>query len=71
MDFLKGLDNSLQTVMIFGHNNAFTNVANYLGSKTIDNVPTTGLVQLAFDTDSWAALAGGTTVRLIFPKQLK
>jgi phosphohistidine phosphatase len=71
MEFVKGLDNSLQTVMIFGHNNAFTNVANYLGSKAIDNVPTTGLVQLSFDTDSWAALAGGTTVRLIFPKQLK
>ncbi len=71
MDFVKGLDDSLQSVMIFGHNNAFTNVANYFGNKTIDNVPTTGLVHLTFKTDSWAGLTDGTTARQIFPKQLK
>lgn len=71
MDFVKGLDDSLQSVMIFGHNNAFTNVANFFGDKTIDNVPTTGLVHLTFETDSWAGLSSGTTARLIFPKQLK
>lgn len=71
MDFVKGLDDSLQNVMIFGHNNAFTNVANYLGNKEIDNVPTTGLVHLTFETDTWAGLSGGTTTRLIFPKELK
>jgi phosphohistidine phosphatase len=57
--------------MVFGHNNAFTNVVNHWGNKTIDNVPTTGLVQLSFKTDSWASVDGGTTESVIFPKQLK
>lgn len=71
IQFVKALDNSLNTVMIFGHNNAFTNVVNHWGSKSIDNVPTTGLVRLNFKTDSWDSVEGGTTESVIFPKQLK
>jgi phosphohistidine phosphatase len=71
MNFVQGLDNDLNTVLIFGHNNAFTDVANELGSKAINNVPTTGLVHLKFDTDSWTEIDKGTTVRTLFPKQLK
>jgi phosphohistidine phosphatase len=71
VQFVKGLDSSLNAVMVFGHNNAFTNVVNHWGNKTIDNVPTTGLVQLSFKTDSWASVDGGTTESVIFPKQLK
>lgn len=69
--FVRQLDNSLNRVMIFGHNNAFTNVANMWGNKHIDNVPTTGLVHLKFETNSWAALSSGETARLIFPKDLR
>ncbi len=69
--FVQQLDDSLDTVMIFGHNYAFTNVVNQWGSKEIDNVPTTGLVHLQFSTDSWASVSSGTTSRVIFPKQLK
>ncbi len=71
MQFVRGLDDSLDTVMIFGHNYAFTNVVNSWGDKAIDNVPTTGLVHLKFATDSWASVSEGTTARLIFPKMLK
>ncbi len=71
MTFVRGLADDLDTVLIFGHNNAFTEVANDWGSQSIENVPTSGLVHLNFDTDSWNALDKGTTVQTIFPKHLK
>jgi phosphohistidine phosphatase len=69
--FIKGLDNDKDTVIIFGHNEAFTHIANSLGNMYIDNVPTSGLVQLKFDTNNWGTVAKGTTVQTLFPKHLK
>tara|TARA_R110000851_G_scaffold8690_1_gene33432 strand:- start:3171 stop:3653 length:483 start_codon:yes stop_codon:yes gene_type:complete len=68
--FLKGLNNDQDTVIIFGHNEAFTHIANSLGNMYIDNVPTSGLVQLKFDTNDWSAVTKGITVQTLFPKQL-
>src|SRR5690606_10632429 len=69
--FIKALNNDKDTVIIFGHNEAFTHIANSLGNMYIDNVPTGGLVQLKFDTNDWSAVTKGTTVRTLFPTQLK
>ena len=69
--FVQGLDNSLDCVLIFGHNHAFTEVANDWGSKAISNVPTSGLVHLKFDIDKWRDIEKGITSKTIFPKQLK
>jgi phosphohistidine phosphatase len=69
--FIKGLDNDKDTVIIFGHNEAFTHIANSLGNMYIDNVPTSGLVQLKFDTNDWGTIAKGITVQTLFPKHLK
>ena len=71
LEFVKNLDDSLDTVMIFGHNHAFTHLANALGNIYIDNVPTSGLVHLTFDTNNWSTLEKGTTINTIFPKHLK
>ena len=71
LEFVKNLDDSLDTVMIFGHNHAFTHLANALGNIYIDNVPTSGLVHLTFDTNNWRTLEKGTTINTIFPKHLK
>lgn len=71
MRFVLSLPNHLNTVMIFGHNYAFTDVANTLGDTSIDNVPTTGLVHLRFDTDTWQTVNKGVTVQTIFPKALR
>lgn len=68
--FLRGLQTGLETVMVFGHNHAFTHLANALGSKQIDNVPTSGLVHLRFDVSHWGDLQKGKTLHTIFPKQL-
>ena len=49
--FLKNLDNSINSVMIFGHNHAFTSICNIFGDIFIDNLPTSGLVTIDFDVD--------------------
>ncbi len=68
--FVRDLDNSHNTVMIFGHNYAFTNVVNKWGSRPIENVPTAGLVQLDFRVNEWKSIKEGLTVQTLFPKQL-
>lgn len=70
-DFVHGLDDDLNKVIIFGHNYAFTNIANQWGSVSIENVPTAGLVQISFSTDSWQDIQSGTTDHVLFPKQLR
>lgn len=69
--FVRDLADDFDTVMIFGHNEAFTNVANSLGNSYIDSVPTTGLVQISFEVKHWASVTKGTTTQTIFPKDLK
>lgn len=71
LQFVKDLDNKLKTVVIFGHNHAFTYIANSFGNSYIENVSTSGLVHLAFDVDDWISIEKGVTVRTIFPKQLR
>ena len=53
LEVVKGWDDSLNVVMLFGHNPGFTDLANHLGSEFIENVPTCGIVELTFKIDSW------------------
>jgi len=69
--FVEQLDNSLGTVAIFGHNYAFTSLANAWGDQYIENVPTAGLVHITFGVDDWSKISKGTTKQMIFPKELK
>ena len=68
---VKNLDDSYTTVMIVGHNHAFTSVANMLGNKYIENVPTCGFVAIQFKEPNWKAISTGTTIQTIFPRDLK
>lgn len=69
--FLKSLSDDVNNVMIFGHNHAFTSISNIFGNVYIDNVPTSGLVVIRFNTDSWSSIKNGTTELTIFPRDLK
>ena len=71
LHFVKSLDDSINSAAIFGHNYAFTNIANQLGSMHIDNIPTSGLVQIKFPVDSWSDLEMGTTELILFPKEIR
>ncbi|MEM9649601.1 MAG: histidine phosphatase family protein [Bacteroidota bacterium] len=69
--FVKSLDDNLKTIMLFGHNYAFTTLANTWGDEYIDNVPTSGLVHIKFDVQQWGEIAKGSSETVIFPKHLK
>lgn len=68
---IKSCSDNINTLMIFGHNHAFTAIANTFGDKYIDNVPTAGLVILELDIDNWNHLKPGVTKKTIFPSDLK
>lgn len=70
-NFIRNLDDKYETVMIFGHNHAFTAVSNDFGDTYIDNVPTCGLVMLQFKVDFWKNIDKGHTKMTMFPKDLK
>ena len=71
INFIKKLPNTIDSAMIFGHNHAFTSIANIFGDRFIDNLPTSGLVKLNFDIDNWQDFKQGTTELVIIPKELK
>lgn len=71
LGFIRSLHNGLDHVLLFGHNHAFTSLVNTLGDTYISNVPTAGLVRIVFKTDDWSTINKGTTLKTIFPKELK
>ena len=44
----------IKSLMIFGHNPTFTDLANLFVNHEIANIPTTGIVGLSFDTNTWS-----------------
>ena len=68
---IKSLNDDHNTLMIFGHNHAFTSIANMFGDIYIDNLPTSGFVAIEFNVNSWAEISAGKTIKTVFPKQLK
>ncbi len=69
--FLKGLPEELSTVLLFGHNYAFTNLVNTLGNVYLENLPTSGMAILKFDSEQWTGIQQGKTKELVFPKELR
>jgi len=69
--FVKSLSDEIDDVMIFGHNHAFTSIANIFGDTYIDNLPTSGLVRLNFEINKWEDLEKGRTEYIIVPKELR
>lgn len=49
----------VNSLMLFGHNPGFTWFCNLLSDAELDNIPTTGAVQLSFPVDSWADIGPG------------
>jgi len=64
-------DAEIDTLMIFGHNPATTNLVNKLGDSHVDNIPTTGLTVIEFDSESWENIENGKITLSLFPKNLR
>ena len=64
--------NKYQTILVFGHNPAFTMIVNmFKGGSHIDNVPTCGIIKVEANIDNWKDLTAknGTVTAFHFPKQ--
>ncbi len=71
LNVLRSQSRELESIMIFGHNYAFTSIANNLGDRYIENLPTSGLVRIELDIDDWKDLKKGRTSLTLFPRDLK
>lgn len=63
------LDDHIGTLMIFGHNPGWTDLANFLSGADIYNIPTCGVVEIDFDFDSWKMIGSskGKLVKFDYP----
>ena len=73
LDVVNRLDDSLDTVMLVGHNPGFTYLAEYLTGAEVGNIPTCGVVQMHAEVNSWAEISARTLVLdwLETPKKLE
>ena len=69
LEFVRCLDDAIDTVMTFGHNNACTSLAHSLSDFTGDNIPTAGAVLFRFDVSLWSEITKANT-EYFFPKTI-
>jgi len=68
---IKSCDDSVDCLVVFGHNEAITDFVNKFGDIFIDNVTTSGFVTITFDTNEWKNIQKGKTTKIIFPRDLR
>ena len=75
MKIIYALPDTVEKVMVVGHNPAFTNLVNLFldWGHQIDNLPTSGVAAIRFETDKWDELdlAEQQVEFLITPKMVK
>jgi phosphohistidine phosphatase len=66
------LPDTATTVLMFGHNPTFTEVANCFTDDWIANVPTCGIVRIESDADTWRSTYEANTrvTACFFPKEV-
>ena len=72
LEIIGKVKNSVQSLMIVGHNPTQTILTNYLTDAMIDNVPTCGVVVIEFPlAASWEEISGsaGNMKHFFYPKQ--
>ena len=70
LDVILELDDTLERVMVFGHNPEMTELAHRLSSKITD-MPTCAVAEFTFDAKSWSNVGTDkpATVALDYPKR--
>ncbi len=63
---INGFNDGANTVIMFGHNPGFTDLANELAEADIYNIPTAGMVLISFPFDSWEMVSKGTGEMVFF-----
>jgi phosphohistidine phosphatase len=71
-ELVKNQDDGNQTIMLFGHNPDFNDLADILLKQNpVYNIPTTGIYCIKFDVDSWEKVqqGNGEAVFFDYPKR--
>ena len=67
--FLKAaslVDETCESAMLVGHNPAITDFVNSMAESYIDNIPTSGLVELNLPIENWADIQLGEAIMVNF-----
>ena len=72
VDVLKDHDDILQHIMLVGHNPGLTDLANLIAKANIDNIPTSGVVMIDLNVDSWSKITKGCgkVTKFDYPKKI-
>lgn len=57
MKLIAQTGDDVNSIMIFGHNPGFTSIVNHLAKTRIENLPTSGVVTLIFETGTWKSIS--------------
>ena len=70
---IKNHPKKYNSVLVIAHNPGLTNLINSLTNINLDNLPTTGIVQIDFNCDSWEniSIVNSNLIGIKIPKQLK
>jgi len=60
LDIISEVDNNYESLMIIGHNPTFTHLANLFLEKKIENLPTSAIVSISFNTKEWDSIDKAT-----------
>lgn len=60
LKIVNSLDNDYNSVIMYGHNPGFTDLADYLTGAGVLNIPTCGICKISFDFDDWAEASAHT-----------
>ncbi len=73
LNIIRNYSENFSSVMIIAHNPGLTNLVNEITNIYIDNLPTTGLVEIDFSCLKWNDISSKNSklIELKFPKQLK
>ena len=66
LELLKSIQDNVNTLMIFGHNPTFTDLANVFTGNKIDNLPTTGVVHVQTESNTWSEFNKSTILNQDF-----
>ena len=70
---IKHYKEQYNSAMIIAHNPGLTNLINEIADVILDNLPTSGLIEICFDCALWSDISqdNSTVIDIKFPKQLK
>ncbi|MCX6074526.1 MAG: histidine phosphatase family protein [Campylobacterales bacterium] len=71
LSVIRNVSQSVDTLLVFGHNPEFTECVNEICGTTIENIPTCGVVAIRLYTDNWVDIGFNSGELLFFdsPKE--